>query len=226
MARFGNVNLKIRPIRLALLVDPGNAEQTRQAIQLASTLWGGVYFPIIVLHKRLPATWREKHLKAPRAKDVVLGYIDAFDPDILVQFAREVPQYVQHRGLKIIRPDEIWQTLDERRNLTPRFGIGIPELLTEIFDEYFKYKTKYPIKIVVPALPKEHTLFWASLYGDISPKLMPHLKAQYYEPLEITEPDVVPDDVQAMLKRETVFPRRLTQYALEHHPRSHGRRSA
>src|SRR5580692_1455101 len=60
MARFDNVNLKIRPLRLALLVDPGSAEQARQAIQLASTLWGGAHFPIIALHKRIPATWREK----------------------------------------------------------------------------------------------------------------------------------------------------------------------
>lgn len=226
MARFGSVNLKIRPIRLALLVDPGNPEQTRQAIQLASSLWGGAYFPIVVLHKRIPTTWREKYLRAPRAKDVVLGYIDAFDPDILVQFTNEVPQYVQQRGLKIIRPDEIWQTLDERRSLAPNFGIGIPELLNDIFDKYFKYKPKYPIKIVVPVLPKEHSLFWASVYGDISPKLMPHIKTQYYEPLEITEPDVATDDIQSMLKPDTVFPRGLTQHALEHHPRSHGRRSA
>lgn len=226
MARFGSVDLKIRPIRLALLVDPGNAEQTRQAIQLASSLWGGAYFPVVVLHKRIPTTWREKHLRAPRAKDVVLGYIDAFDPDILVQFTKEVPQYVQQRGLKIVRPDEIWQTMDERRSLAPKFGIGIPELLNDIFNEYFKYKLKYPIKIVVPVLPKEHSLFWASVYGDISPKLMSHIKAQYYEPLEITEPDVAPDEIQAMLKRDTVFPRRLTQHALEHHPRSRGRRSA
>lgn len=226
MARFGSVNLKIRPIRLALLVDPGNAEQTRQAIQLASTLWGGAYFPIIVLHKRIPLTWREKYLRAPRAKDVVHGYLDAFDPDILVQFATEVPQYIQQRGLKIVKPDEIWETLDARRSLAPKFGIGIPELLEDIFGEFFKYKAKYPIKIVIPVLPKEHTLFWASVYGDISPKLTPQIKARYYEPLEITEPKVTPEEIQVMLKRDTVFPRRLTQHALEHNPRSHGRRSA
>jgi hypothetical protein len=57
---------------------------------------------------------RETVQGSPPAKDVVLGYIDAFDPDILVQFSGEVPQYIQQRGLKIIRPDEIWQTLDER----------------------------------------------------------------------------------------------------------------
>ncbi|MGA9061264.1 MAG: hypothetical protein WB341_06310 [Terracidiphilus sp.] len=226
MARFGTVNLKIRPIRFALLVDPGSTKQAREAIQLASTLWGGAYFSLIPLYKRMPNTWREGPIKAPSAKEVVLGYIDAFDPDILVQFAGNVPQYIEERGLKIIRPEEIWQPLDEGRTLAPKFGIGIPELLKDIFDIFFKYKAKYPLKVVVPVLPTTHTLFWASVYGEISPKLLPHLKKHYFEPLEITEMHVAPDDIQALFKRDTVFPRRLTQHALDHARRSHGMRSA
>jgi hypothetical protein len=222
MARFGNVTIKIRPLRLALLVDPENLEQTRDAIRLASSLWGGAYFPIIALYKRMPKTWREGPIKAPHARDVVLGYIDAFDPDILVQFSRDVPQYVRDREIKTIRPDEVWRILEENRGLSPNFGIGLPDILTDVFEQFFKYKAKYPVRVFMPVLPKKHTLFWASVFGELPQKLLPHIKRGYYEALEIEDLEVKPEEILHLLKGNNVFPRRLTQHGLEHHPRSHG----
>jgi hypothetical protein len=76
------------------MVDPNSAMQVREAIPLASTQWGGVFFPIIPVHKRMPASWREGPLRVPSAQDVVKGYLDGFDPEILVQFGRDLPKYV------------------------------------------------------------------------------------------------------------------------------------
>src|SRR5208283_4676988 len=109
---LGSVNIKVRPIRLAHLVDPNNAKQTREAIRLSSTLWGGAYFPIICLYRRMPYTWKEEQFKPPLAENVISGYIEAFDPDLLVQFAKDVPQAIAKTGLKIIKPQEIWQYVD------------------------------------------------------------------------------------------------------------------
>jgi hypothetical protein len=39
---LGSVNIKVRPVRLAYLVHPNNAKQTREAILLNSTLLGGI----------------------------------------------------------------------------------------------------------------------------------------------------------------------------------------
>ena len=136
------------------------------AIRLSSTLWGGDYFPIIQLHKRMLMTWREKPLKIPSAKGVILGYIEAFDPDVFVQFSKSIPQYISEIGIKVIKPDDIWKNLDEERNLSPRFGIGLFEILNEVFEENFKFKAKYPIKIIFPKLPKRFSLFWASFLGN------------------------------------------------------------
>ena len=82
---LGTIDIKVRPLKFAYLVDPNSPEQVREAIKLNSTLWGGSYNPIIPLHKRIPTSWNEKPLKSPSAKQVILGYIDSFDPDILVQ---------------------------------------------------------------------------------------------------------------------------------------------
>ncbi len=52
-----SAEIETRPIRLAFLVDPNNPEQVTEAVRLSSTLWGGLYFPIIELCKRIPVVW-------------------------------------------------------------------------------------------------------------------------------------------------------------------------
>lgn len=226
MKRFGSINLKIRPIKLAFLVDPNNAKQVREAIQLSSSVWGGPYCPIIPLHKKMPKTWKDGPLKAPKAQKVISGYIEAFDPDVLIQFSKDVPQFIKDLKLEIIKPDEIWETLKEERNLSPKYGIGIFEIFNDLFQKYFKYKTKYPVKVVIPDLPKQHTLFWASVFGEIPSKLRSIVKKQYVEPLEIVESNFTPERVDEFLKGDVIFPRRLAQHALEHIRRSGPRRGA
>src|SRR2546426_12668120 len=124
---FGNAEIKVRPVKLAYLVDPNNAKQVREAIQLSSSLWGGAFFPIIALYRRMPATWRDKPFKAPPAKSTILGLIDAFDPDILVQLSKRVPSYISATGLKVIKPEEIWERFSEDNRSSPAYGIGIFE---------------------------------------------------------------------------------------------------
>ena len=79
--------------------------QVREAIQLSSSLWGGAFFPIIPLYRRMPVTWRDKPLKAPPARSTILGLIDAFDPDFLMQLSKSMPSYIGLIGLKITKSE-------------------------------------------------------------------------------------------------------------------------
>ena len=212
---FGNIGLKTRPVKLAFLVDPNSQKQVRQAIQLSSSLWGGSYFPIIPLHKKMPKTWREGPIRSPKAQVVISGYIEAFDPDILVQLSKDVPQYVKDSRLRIIKPDEIWETLEENWRLVPKFGIGVFEILNDLFKEHFKYKPKYPVKIVFPKLPRMHTLFWASVFGELPSKIMPQLKRGYFEPLEIETPSFNIAHLKETMAGNVLFPRRITTHEIE-----------
>lgn len=217
MGTFGSVDLKVRPIRLAFLVDPQSARQVKEAIQLSSSIWGGAYCPIIPLHKRMPATWKDGSFKAPKARDVISGYVDAFDPDLLVQLSKNVPSYLQDGGRQIIHGKNIWETLDEKNGptLCPKFGIGIFEVLTDVFDKNFKYKAKYQSEVLLPQLPKRFNLFWASLFGELPAKLMPIMREHYYEPLEIKDRPFEPNELAALLQSHDLFPKRLTQWALD-----------
>ena len=212
---LGTVDIKVRPLKFALLVDPGKEFQVRDAIRLASTLWGGAYFPIIPLHKRMPKAWNEHPFKAPPAKAVVLGYLDAFDPDVLVQFSAQVPAYVTESKRLIIKPEDVWRTLDDRVAWSPQWGIGLFELLGGLFKEFFKYKAKYPPRMLVPKLPMQMSSFWASVFGELPPKIADLVRRGHAEALEIQEPDVKVESLGDLMAGDALFPRRWTQYGLE-----------
>lgn len=211
---IGSAEIKVRPVKLAYLVDPNNATQVRDAIKLSSTLWGGTFFPIIPLYRRMPASWRDKPLKAPPAKSAILGLIDAFDPDILVQFSKSLPSYIELTGLEIIKPEMIWERFSEYARPSPAYGIGIFELLGDIYREHFKYKAKYPVKVAFPKIPKQLALFWTSVLGEIPEMLLPALKERYFEPLEIEQVQIEPGNLRELLERDVLFPRRISAHGI------------
>ncbi len=217
---IGSIDIKTRPLKLAFLVDSASGKQVRDAIRLASTLWGGSYFPIIQLYKRMPATWRDKPLKAPHAKKVILGYIEAFDPDMLVQFSAALPAYIDETGLRVIKPGEVWDELGESRSFSPKFGLGIFEILREVFDENFKFKAKYPVSVILPRIPSRLSLFWASLFGELPDRHREIVERHYAEALEIQSVDVKSDNLAELLAPKARFPRRLVQHGIATHNRS------
>lgn len=210
---LGSVDIKVRPLRFACLVDPGDAAQIRAAIRLNSTLWGGDYFPIIPLYKRLPRSWKD-HFKLPAARDVTLGYLEAFDPDVLVQFSCELPAYIGETKRKIIKPENVWQATSDGVQRTPRFGVGVFELLWAIFEEHFKYKAKFPPKMWLPRIPEDLALFWSALYGELPPDIAAAVRRDDADALEIKEVDCSAETLPDLLSGGSLFPRRWTQHAL------------
>lgn len=208
----GTVEIKVRPTKLAFLVDPNSATQVREAIRLASSLWGGMHFPILPMHKRMPASWREPHIRTPSASDVACGYIDAFDPDVLVQLSRNVPSYIADTRIPIVKPADIWNT--DRSKDEPSHGIGVYSLLNAIFTECFKYKPRYPVKVRIPEIPRRLSLFWASVYGEYGKEIVSNVDKYFSEAMDIERPTVSADSLPELLKPDVFFPRRITSWGL------------
>ena len=209
---FGSISVRTRPIRIAYLVDPNNSKHLREAIQLSSTLWGGLYFPIIPIYTEMPESWNERPLKKPSAKEVILGYIEAFDPDIFVQFSGKMPSFISKLGIKVIQPFEIWEYLENDFNqITPKYGLGIFEILDDVFEKSFKFKLKYPKKVVFPIIPKKNSLFWASCFGEIHPKVATYIKKYYDEILEIEYPDSSPENLKFLNDQNLILPSNISQ---------------
>jgi len=172
----------------------------------------------------MPSNWQEKSRTALRARDVILGYLEAFDPDILVQFSRAVPGFVSDTGLRIIKPHDVWKAPGAGH--TPQFGIGIFELLNDIFDKHFRFKPKYPKKVILARIPQALSLFWASWLGEIPSAVAPLLE-DYSEPLDIVTLDASAENLSEIMAEDVFFPRRISQYSLRlRSPYHRSRRSA
>jgi hypothetical protein len=93
---FGTLELTLRPLKLAFLVDPADKAALTEAIQINSFLWGGMFNPIIPVFRRLPSIWRERFHGHLTAQTLVTGYLDAFDPDYVVTVGK-VPSLASWR---------------------------------------------------------------------------------------------------------------------------------
>lgn len=208
---IGSADIKVRPLKLALLVDPNSATQVREAIRLACTQWGGMFFPIIPVHKRMPASWRDDTFKPPLAQSVVKGYLDGFDPDILVQFGKELPKYVLDSKLTVLKPEDFWSAGRDANE--PAYGIGVLDVLSDIYREHFKFRAKYPLKAIVPVIPKSLGLFWTSVFGDYPAHIAEAIDKELADALDLSKPEVRPDKFRELTEGDVLFPRRVTQWA-------------
>src|SRR5882762_6710846 len=80
---LGTVNVKLRPIRIAFLVDPKDKKAVLEAIEINSFLWGGTFNPIITVTKQIPAICNKAYHFISfnvSARSIASGFIDAYDP--------------------------------------------------------------------------------------------------------------------------------------------------
>jgi hypothetical protein len=72
---IGTLTQKLRPIRIAFLVNPMEKEKVQKAIHINSLLWGGMINPLIPCYTRLPKKWStHKELKGTEGlKNVQTG---------------------------------------------------------------------------------------------------------------------------------------------------------
>jgi hypothetical protein len=136
-----------------------------------------------------------------------------------------VPDIIKATGLRIIKPESVWRP-HGKLIPTPQFGIGVFELLDDIFREFFKYKSKYPVKILIPNIPLKFPLFWASLFGEIDAVLMPRLERGYIEATDARVFNFQQENLGETMARDAMFPRRITQWGINPYPHASFRKDS
>jgi hypothetical protein len=210
----GSVDTLVRPVTLAFLVDQKDRAQIRAAIRICSSLWGGSYFPIIPVLRRLPRNWRDSPMAPTSARDYVLGMIEGFDPDFLVQMCDQLPEYLNSTGLQVLRPEQVWSSTFRQGTLSPAYGIGVFEVLEALYAEHFRYRTRYPIRVDFPQIPRQFDLFWASLLGELPEELMSPLRDHFMEALEVGTTRAGLDSIVDLMDGAVQFPRRISTYQI------------
>jgi hypothetical protein len=76
------VTRKLRPLRLAYLVDPGDEAMVRRAIEASTCRWGGAICTIVPRYRRRPREFPDRRLSA---REIVAGYLASFEPDYVIE---------------------------------------------------------------------------------------------------------------------------------------------
>ena len=203
----GTIDLRLRPIKLAFLVLPSDKNSILQAIQINSFLWGGLFNPIIPIYRRTPKNWGDRLAGNIRGKDIVEGYIKAFDPDFMIPLGKLSPTDFQTLNKTFIKPDDIISGMDD--DGTPRYGIGLFEILQHLYKKEFKFIRKNPLQIIIPELSKKHYLFLASIFGVLPENLDTIVRKNFDNPLAVERPAVTIRNHFNFYSRNKLFLRRI-----------------
>lgn len=213
----GTVDVKLRPIKLAFLVNPEDEVSLQQAIEINTFLWGGMYNPIIPTYKELPAEWQDAPFVAsPSAQELVSGYLDNFEPDYVVPMGECVDYDIDVGDFSIIKDvSEILESMET--DGIPTYGISLFEVLSYFFQEALQFQRKYPLDIYVPQFDSDFDLFFGSVFGKLPDNIDKIFWERYAEHLEAKKVDCSIENYIELLELSKIFLRRMTRLYLTHH---------
>lgn len=223
----GSVNIKLRPIKIAFLVDPRNKKAVLEAIKINSFLWGGTYNPIIPVLKKVPAVWKknDKFINfRSNAKAITLGYIDAFDPDYFVVVGGCDVKHLNLSGERIISVNDILTNVDS--DGTPSYGVGLFEILNHFIDKELKFVRKHPLNIYFTDFEKKNELFLASIFGKLQGNIDKVIRKNYRNHLDAKDKKVNINNYAELFKPSTLFIRRFTSLDIDARSSGRGLRDA
>lgn len=207
----GVVNLILRPIRFAFLIDPSVEDNLLQAIQLSTLMWGGAYNPIIPILRRAPRSWQGRH-KNPSARQVAEGLLQAFDPDYVVRIGDISSNKLDIGHRAELQPSDVTEGLEKYHTL--KYGISLFELLSHFASKELTFIRKQPLSVYFPCYNKTHQAFLASIFGSLSQNAKAILESTYSSAVDSYNKVCNLDNYQELFNQNIMFPRRLTSLHL------------
>lgn len=211
----GTVSLKLRPIKLGFLVDLNDRVGLLEAIEINSFLWGGQFNPIIPVFGRRPKVWGNEPTRGTSPGEIVAGYIDNFDPDLIVPVGKCRGMTFDNSAVEVANVAEIMSDIE--KGGTPRYGIGLFEILRYFIDKELKFLRRNPIHVCFPDIGIRYRPFLASVFGVLSENVSKLLKDMNFdEVLGIKRPRTSIRDYHKLLASSKLFPRRFSSLYLDH----------
>ena len=210
----GTVKVRLRPIKLAFLVNPKDKESLLKAIEINTFLWGGTYNPIIPTYKRLSSKWKIGSSNDLSVQEVIAGYLDNFDPDYVVPMGECINYELDFGYRKQIEDvSKILEPVEKGRG--PNYGIGLFEILDYFFTEELRFQPRYSEDICVPNFNSGYHLFLASVFGTLSKNINTIFWKNFAEPLEAEKIECSVSNYTEVFDLHKLFLRRIAGFYLE-----------
>lgn len=183
------VDKRLRPLRLAFLVRLSDPAAVMRAFESNTCLWGGMYNGIIPCFDRVPKWWTTDRFAIPSPKEVIQGYLNAFEPDFVVYTDPALKSKVDLPRWQVISIDDVFQG-DEDREV--KYGLPVTTYYKHLYKEEFKFQRKEPVPFYLPKKGSRGT--WDGFAAAVSgcyPSRKPFstyqsLYQRLFEPEEVT----------------------------------------
>ena len=137
-----NATIRLRPIRIGFLVRPNDLGSVQEIMRYCTTVWGGIYNPIIPVFSTPPKAWAGEPFDRVRGLGVAKGYIRFFEPDVYVEAEKGLLELV---GLGAVRkrvtvyPDVLTLTElltpEQHKDWSePAFGLNIQDVQVHLYE--------------------------------------------------------------------------------------------
>ena len=172
-----NIDVRLRPVRFAFLVQPDNKEKVFEIFCINTCLWGGKFNPII------PITRKVRELSIEE-KQTINRYLDFFEPDFIVEAEEELLKGINFDSYRILQTDNLLEkegTEVKYYDNFGKFGQSVKGLYTELYEEEFKFqpeiKYKYHNPVYITTNNNNLKNFVACNFGSFPQ----NKKLQYFE---------------------------------------------
>ena len=184
-----------RPIRLCFLIRPTDKAALKQAVQIATSLWGGIYCFILPLISSRPKWW-EGPLDKTSASQIIDGYLRVFEPDYLIDLSKEIistkANFAEYKT---------WPAHEVIEDNLRGIGLNMLGLYTQMFNTEFQFERKRKVEFILPKVETNSLdLLSAVCLGNFFETGKSKILLEKYR--EFFEPDVVGIDSTTILKAQ------------------------
>ena len=143
-----SAEIRLRPTRIALLTHPNDQASIKKFMEICSCLWGGVFNPIIPIFRIPPDEWRPTVKRPMKGIDVTRGYLNFFEPDILVEAQEGYAHRIgisMNRGVfhdRILMLGELLRTESNQEFAALTRGLSMMDVFREEYATERKFESR------------------------------------------------------------------------------------
>jgi hypothetical protein len=160
------VEQRLRPLRLAFLIEHDSRSQALTAIETCCSLWGGALCPIIPVYRRTPR-WLNRHIHPLQqaSVDVTAGWIEAFEPDYLVEAVSGLAAGTCYDSQFVV---PLSQVQDPAPRANAGYGVSAGDVYATAYEQVYRFAQRHPDDAVLCDPARQQDALWtAAVFGTL-----------------------------------------------------------
>jgi len=206
-----SLKIRLRPVRFAFIVRPENRAKLAEVFRVTTCLWGGKYNPIVPFFKKVPDWWDRRGHRFENAKQIVDGYLDFFEPDILVETEKGIANSFGFDEQRVIQLSDVLERQGDGEDRG--YGLSVVDVYRELYQKEFQFVHRKKPKIVnVKAKKNPFNLFGSCVFGAFpTTTTLEYFEQNYRDVFDPENINLTPKSFLSLYKTGCVTPLRIGQ---------------